>query len=304
MDYGKTRVHSFIVPSNRDISTRGDSGAISQELDKMPELSPRTLGKVIRVLEQMPGAAWSEKSTHILQQDYWQGKLFEEALPGWFREVAPSYNYNWSIIVPLLFEGHLKTVDDASVGDVLCHVALRRLVVMVLVEKGIPDVEAVRMSVQADGFTGAQKELVPIDGPVSVEQEKSRLLADLKVSKLGNKEVIAVHVKDAVEHFANGKHHSAIGEARTALESAIDETVILLELRHSKKSGCGTGNKIPFMEETRFLSSDEKSAFLAAWGFLCSGNHPGISTEEQGRIGVILSLEFLQILIIKGKTLL
>jgi hypothetical protein len=281
-----------------------DKGDNLAGADKMPELSPRTLGKVIGVLEQMPGAAWSEKSTHVLQRDYWQRKLFEEGLPGWFRKVAPSYNYNWSIILPLLFEGILKDVDDASVGDVLCHVALRRLVVMVLAEKDIPDVEAVRMSVQADGFTSARKELVPIDGPVSAEQEKSRLLADLKISKLGNKEVIAVHVKDAVKHFANGKHHSAIGEARTALESAINETVVLLELMHNKKSGSGTGNKIPFMEETQFLSSDERKAFLAAWGFLCSGNHPGISTEEQGRIGVILSLEFLQMLIIKGKTLL
>jgi hypothetical protein len=38
LDYGETRVHGFIVPSTRDISTRGDKGDNLAGADKMPEL--------------------------------------------------------------------------------------------------------------------------------------------------------------------------------------------------------------------------------------------------------------------------
>jgi hypothetical protein len=57
-------------------------------------------------------------------------------------------------------------------------------------------------------------------------------------------------------------------------------------------------------KEKKCLSSDEQSAFLSVWGFLCSGNHPGLSSEDEGRIGMILCLEFIQILLAKGKVLL
>jgi hypothetical protein len=66
----------------------------------------------------------------------------------------------------------------------------------------------------------------------------------------------------------------------------------LKEGKVGRKSGGGFKNQIEFLEQENILSADDVQAFLAAWGFLCSGNHPGLSSEEQGRIGTILCLEF------------
>ena len=71
------------------------------------------------------------------------------------------------------------------------------------------------------------------------------------------------------------------------MQAVIDETVIVL-----------------FLEEHGFLTPEEQSAYLSAWGFLSSGNHPGLSSEDEGRIGTIICLEFIQILLLKGQSLL
>jgi hypothetical protein len=78
----------------------------------------------------------------------------------------------------------------------------------------------------------------------------------------------------------------------------IEEAVALAEAKTGKRSGGGTKNKIEFLEQASILSTDEQAAFLSAWGFLSSGNHPGLSSDEEGRIGMILCLEFIQILAI------
>lgn len=143
--------------------------------------------------------------------------------------------------------------------------------------------------------------------PISVEQEKSRLLSDLRASKLGRQDVISKHVIDAEDLFNQGKHHAAIaaiGEARGALQAVIEEVVTLLESKVASRSGSGTKNKVEFLGKLTFLSADEQAAFLSTWGFLSSGNHPGMSSEEEGRIGTILCFEFIQILLIKCKSLL
>jgi len=112
------------------------------------------------------------------------------------------------------------------------------------------------------------------------------------------------HIRDAEDLFSDGKHHAAIGEARSALQAVIDEVVVLVESKTGRKSGGGTKNKTRFLEKESILSTDEQAAFLAAWGFLSSGNHPGLSSEEEGRIGTIPCLAFIQILLLKCKTLL
>jgi hypothetical protein len=63
-------------------------------------------------------------------------------------------------------------------------------------------------------------------------------------------------------------------------------------------------DRVLFLEKHNFLSDDERAAVLSAWGFLSSGSHPGLSSDESGRIGTILCFEFIQILLIKVKALL
>ena len=182
---------------------------------------------------------------------------------------------------------------------------LPKLTVMAFEESTNQSIQdAIRLSLQLDGIEISNEQLRPIDGPVSIEEEKSRLLAVLKTSNLGRKEVISKHIKDAEDLFGQGKYHPAIGEARSGLQAIIGETVTLVEAKVGRNSGGGTKNQVEFLEREKFLSADDQLALLSAWGFLCSGNHPGLSSEEQGRIGTILSLEFSHILLIKCKALL
>ena len=238
-------------------------------------------------------------------RDFWRTKLFERGFPDWLRDFVLDKKMNWSVIITELFAGRVVGRSGHYVGEFLCQEMLPRLTVMAFEEsKDRSTREAILRSLQLDGYDVSNAQLRPIDGPVSIEEEKSRLLAFLKASKLGRKDVIAKHLKDAEDLFGQGTYHPAIGEARSALQAIVEETVTLVEGKSGRKSGGGFTNEIDFLERENFLSADDVKAFLAAWGFLCSGNHPGLSSEEQGRIGTILCLEFSQILLIKGKALL
>lgn len=268
----------------------------------MPEISQRTLEKVILALgEMLPGSA----DTFPLMADFWRTKLFGAGFPDWLVQYVLRRGRNWSLIIPELYAGRVETANHVPVPKLLCHQMLRNLTVLAFSESKNPSTkEAIRLSLQLDGFEMENTNLRPIDGPVSVEEEKSRLLAYLNASKLGRHDVISKHIRDAEDLFNQGKHHAAIGEARSALQAVIDEAVILVESKTGKRSGAGTKNRIEFLEKESILSTDEQAAFLAAWGFLSSGNHPGLSSEEEGRIGTILCLEFIQILLVKCKSLL
>jgi hypothetical protein len=275
----------------------------------MPELSQRTLGKVITALTAM---APHEAYTFSEVQDFWRTKLFENGFPDWLIDFALGRHMNWGVIIRELFNGTVKIRQrmtfgyvDNEVGYAVCHTMLPRLTVMAFDESKNQSIRnALRLSLQLDGFEVSQEKLRPIDGPVSAEDEKSRLLAFLRASKLGRQDVISEHMKSAEDLFSRSQYHPAIGEARSALQAIIEETVILAEAKFGRRSGSGTKNQIDFLARENIFSPDDQQAFLSAWAFLSSGNHPGLSSEEQGRIGTILCLEFSQILLIKCKALL
>jgi len=235
--------------------------------------------------------------------NFWRQKLFEWGFPAWLIQGAKERNFNWTFIVPDLFSGQFSTDAFGTVPRFSTESALRKFTALALSEVQEPrERESLRLALQLDGFEIENNELRPLDGPVSVEQEKSRLLASLRQSKLNRKNVISKHIEDAEDHFNQGKHHSAIGEARSALQAVIEETVKLVETATPNRSGSGTKNLIEFLEREHFLSNDEQQAFTAAWVFLSSGNHPGLPPEEDGRIGTILCLEFIQILLAKCRS--
>jgi hypothetical protein len=267
----------------------------------MPGISQRTLAKVITALTTMLPR---DAVTFPLMRDFWLTKLFEWGLPEWLTDYFISHKMNWSLVIPDLFKGALTIRDGTVVGSVLCNAMLVRLTTTAYDESEDRSAkENIRRSLQLDGYEVGGGEINSIDGPVSVEQEKTRLLKDLKASRLNRRNVIGMHITDAEDLFTNGKHHPAIGEARSALQAVIEDTVDLLEAKAGKRSGAGTKNQIEFMTQQGFLSPDEQAAFLSAWGFLSSGNHPGLSSDDEGRIGIILCLEFIQILLAKAKTL-
>ncbi len=268
----------------------------------MPKLSSRTLGRVIKILAALPP---EDADTFPLLRDFWRQKLFEWGFPGWLVQGAAERSFNWTRIIPDLYMGSFSTKSHPPIPAMLAKQMLHRLTALALTEAEDASVrEDVRLSLQLDGFELGTNGLRAVDGPVSVEEERSRLIASLNGCRLGRKDVISKHIADAEDLFNNGKHHSAIGEARSALQAVIEETVKLVEERTRQRSGSGTVNQVDFLAREGVFTPDEQQAFRAAWAFLSSGNHPGVPPEEDGRIGMILCLEFIQILLLKGKSLL
>jgi hypothetical protein len=119
---------------------------------------------------------------------------------------------------------------------------------------------------QLDGFDVSDGKTVPIEGPIRVTEEKSRLLVNLAASSFARKELIAKHLKDAEDLFSEGKMHPAMGQARSAFEAAVEDTVSLVEINTKRKAGSGLRNQIQFLTKEGFMVADDEQAFLSAWG--------------------------------------
>jgi hypothetical protein len=123
----------------------------------------------------------------------------------------------------------------------------------------------------------------------------------VKQCGLSDSPVILRHLGDARDHFLQQKDHSSIGEARNFIQALLDgighETNALGA--HSVGYPSGIANRLNYLEQVGFLTSDEKTAVGAAWGFLSAGNHPGIPTRDEARVALILSLEFAVVLLLK-----
>jgi hypothetical protein len=246
-----------------------------------PRLSQRTLAKVTTALSKMYSD--DQSTTIFFAKDYWRNKLFERGFPEWLRQFVIDKALNWTIIIPQLYEGNF-VVRNAYVDKTVCHSMLVKLTALAYEDTKSYKLirEGIRLSLQLDGFEVADGVLRPIDGPMSVSEEKSRLLAFLRASSLGRKDVISQHIADAEDLFSQGKHHPAIGEARSALQAILDETIKLAEAKVTNRSGGGFKNQAEFLEREAIFSNDDQQAFPSASAFLSSGNHPGLSPEKHG----------------------
>ncbi len=146
--------------------------------------------------------------------------------------------------------------------------------------------------------------LVPLEGPVSTQVEEDALTALVKRSGIHDATTVLQHIADAQSLYVNGKYHASLNESRNLIQSLIDgiSTETHAKGNHSAKLPGGTSNRIEYLKTVTFFTEDEKSSFASAWGSLSSGSHPGVPEQEQARIGLILSLEFGQLLLLKFTT--
>lgn len=129
--------------------------------------------------------------------------------------------------------------------------------------------------------------LVSLEGRVSHEEEQSRLEALLTQSGLPNIHIAKKHLNDAAEQYVDGtKDHSSLGESRTLLQSLIDLTSEQIQNSGRSVAGLpgGTADRLDYLEKNGLFTSDEKTAFGGAWGFLSAGSHPGLPPREQALI--------------------
>jgi hypothetical protein len=275
------------------------------EFPQMPDLSHRTLAHVMKVL----GSLVPEKAdTYPRRRELWQQMLFKWGFDEWLIDNASKSSYDWTTLIRELFAGKAKARIRRGLPFIvplpIQKSILKKLAAMAITEsEDTEDARELRRNLELDGFDVVHGDIVPIEGPISVTEEKTRLLANLTDSSFARKDLIAKHLKDAEDLFSAGRMHPALGEARSALQAGVEDTVSLVETKTKRKSGGGFKNQIDFLAKENFISTDEQQAFLAAWGFLSAGGHPGLPPDEAGRVGFVLGVEFTQVLLIKAKNL-
>ena len=163
--------------------------------------------------------------------------------------------------------------------------------------------DSLMRSIQLDGFDldTAKLKLIPLEGPVSVQQEADRLSSLVNNCGIPNPDVVLRHIQDAQLLYADGKDHPSLGESRNVIQSLIDgiSAETAAHGKHTTKLPGGTSNRIDYLAQVGFLTNNEKAAFNSAWGTLSAGSHPGVPEREQARIGLTLGLEFGQLLMLK-----
>lgn len=163
--------------------------------------------------------------------------------------------------------------------------------------------ESVLRSLQLDGFEvdKANLRLVSIEGPVSAQEEEDRLTMLARSSGLPQSQIILKHIRDASSLYVEGKDQPSLGQSRNILQALIDGIATETDARGNHPNGLPskTAPRIEYLRNVAFLTLDEEAAFKSAWGSLSAGSHPGVPEREQVRIGLILALEFGQLLLMK-----
>lgn len=245
--------------------------------------------------------------------------LYENGLPDWFIRRAQQYAANWIEILWNLRDGsfffppsniyaeEIKPLEGVT-SDPHWHddpvdfgeFYIQKLAAFICTQSGS---DSVLRSLQLDGFEldKANLRLVPIEGPVSAQEEEDRLTSLVLSSGLPQSQIILKHIQDASSLYTEGKDQPSLGQSRNIIQALIDEisTETSTHGQHSASLPGGTGPRIGYLKDVGFLTVDEQTAFNSAWATLSAGSHPGVPEREQVRIGLILALEFGQLLLMK-----
>src|SRR5258708_37532485 len=240
--------------------------------------------------------------------------LYGRDFPDWFvAQASNCYDWNWQNILIALRTGnsfdsssyfpdggitgeYWSRAEKRALGDKL----IQRLAALAVT---LPRGESVYHSLQLDGFDVDKSDLrlIGLEGPISAAQEEDALTILTKQSGLPNIKAVEKHIEDAHGLYTNGKFHPSLNESRNLLQAIIDAVSSETD-RHGKHSlglPGATANRLEYLKKLAFLTADEEAAYKAAWGSLSAGSHPGVPEREQARIGLILALEFAQLLLLK-----
>lgn len=143
--------------------------------------------------------------------------------------------------------------------------------------------------------------LVSLEGPVSAQAEEDRLTSIVKNSGLPKSTIILRHIEDAHSLYAEGKDHPSLNESRNLIQSLIDgiSTETNTHGKHSIGLPGSMKDRIEYLTKVGFFNADEEASFKSGWGSLSAGSHPGVPERELARIGLVLALEFGQLLLMK-----
>jgi hypothetical protein len=270
----------------------------------MKTISQRTIVRMMEALTQL-----SSVPSYLQARE-----LYESEFPDWFVTHAEDhYEFNWDNILRDLRNRRFFYPGYSDFSDNITGVYLNDEKAEVYGEGLLECLaafiasrqtgSAVLRSLQLDGFQVNKEQLclVPLEAGVSEQEEEDRLTTLVGGSGLPSGSTILKHVNDAHSLFLDGKDHPSLGESRSFLQALIDDvcTETHKAAAHSVGLPGGTGPRIEYLKNVGFLTADEDTAYRAAWGALSAGTHPGVPAREEARIGLILALEFGQLLLLK-----
>jgi hypothetical protein len=242
--------------------------------------------------------------------------LYERDFPDWFvAQAEQRYGWHWPSMLLDLRKGTFFYVrsrigsQENIVGrDYLAEddakmLGERLIQKLAAFASTLPGSESLERSLQLDGFEVNKEKLrlVAIGGPVSAAEEEGRLAKLVKTSGIPDSPTVLKHMADAQSLYKDGKDHPSLNESRNLIQVLIDGISVETN-RHGKHSTGlpgGIANRIDYLSQVGFFTADEQAAFKSAWGSLSAGSHPGVPDREQARIGLVLALEFGQILLHK-----
>jgi len=298
------------------------------------EISPRTVIRMLELIDRVNatvegGARRNAERTRGPYVEgeagwtFWSRTLFEHNIPDWIVQHAEShYHYDWDRLLKAFHSGQFFVTEYGPIASERecpreaygpMGEAVLGVIAAILVNddfgpkgplSGQLKTEPLVRALEHDGFRvdRANVRLIPVEGHVSHEEEESRLANLIDNSGLANRNVSNTHLKDASDHYIDGtKDHSSLGESRSLLQSLLDGISEAIDQRGISPVGLpgGTSNRLDYLERNGLLTADERTAFGAAWGFLSAGTHPGLPPREQARMGILLSIEFSQMLVLK-----
>lgn len=143
--------------------------------------------------------------------------------------------------------------------------------------------------------------MIPLENPVSATEEEDGLTALVKRTGITDAVTVLKHIADANSLYVGQKYHPSLNESRSLMQCLIDNIGDDTHKSGAHSNGFpgGTANRIKYLLDVGFFTPDETSAFSSAWGALSAGSHPGVPAREEARIGLILALEFGQLLLLK-----
>ena len=287
----------------------------------MKRISQRTLVRMMEVMEIMDRAAVEKPrsgdafSSLAAAKKFWRRLLLENEFPAWFVAKADQgLDFPWDSVLVKLRDGTFFQPSDPLAGYVgfvvdlptpeqvefTGEILLQRLAALLASR---PEGESVARSLELDGFSilEGKLELISLEGPVSQQEEEDRLSQLVRAAGLRSEAAILEHLCDAGDLYRAGKDHAALGESRTFLQAILDDVSLETDAHggHPHALPGGTKNRIEYLAQVGFLTQDDQAALGSAWGMLSAGAHPGIPAREAARIGMILAIEFGQLLVIK-----
>jgi hypothetical protein len=243
--------------------------------------------------------------------------LYEYDFPDWFVVHASSYyQFVWDSILIALRNGRFFFPDPGYFGmptdNITGHYLdkneaqqfgeffIQRLAALATT---LHNGDSVVNSLQLDGYSvNTQRlSLIPLESVVSAQEEGDALSTLVKTTGIPNAQTILQHVADAKDLFVESKYHPSLNESRNVLQCLVDDISSDTHNSgvHLTKIPGGTANRIAYLREVGFLTTDEEAACKSAWGALSAGSHPGVPDRDEARIGLILALEFSQLLSLK-----